>query len=356
MQIDMQSSGGSTSRWLVAIRKSLGRRVVPCVAVAAFVNACATVSSPLDEALIRAVATGDSNAAVQALDAGANPNITRDDGAPLVVLAVQNDDKVVLDRMIQTANGKELLQHALHLAALQSKLDLMDHLLKQGADPNYRDDNGVAALHLAANGPSPAGVEKLLAAGADVNARGHAGTTALITAASNGYARTARALIAAGADPNLQDRSGASAVSWATAREDSEMLEILRAAGASEAGTPPSIPALKQAARAQRGGEIEIRTSGVTTDGRHIKIRGSVVNRFPEVVDGVYFRVLIISRDGARVLDTFHDESDVRLAPGDTGPLRLDISTMYAATEGRFVVEGRPRRLGDSDFELPSDW
>lgn len=331
-------------------------RRAPWLSLVALTSACSTAYSPLDEALVRAVMTGDSPAAVRALDDGANPTLRSPSGNPLVAVAVQQGDKAVLERMIQTPHGAELKQFALHLAAFDINLEMIDFLLTQGADPNYGDDNGTVALHLAAASPSPAAVERLLAAGANVHATNDKGTTALIVAASNGYTRTARALIAAGGDPNHQDRTGASAVSWATARNDSEMLAALPAGGGTAPAQAPSLPDLKQAARAQSAGTLEVRTGSVTTDGRQLKIRGSVVNRFPEVVDGMYLRVLVVSRDGARVLDTFRDESDARLPPGETGPLRLDISTMYAATSPGFVVEARPRRLGDSDYPLPADW
>lgn len=71
---------------------------------------------------------------------------------------------------------------ALHDALFtQDTSSLIASALRQGADINCRDDNGLTALMVAASGPGPdlAAVRTLLRHGADVNARDDQGTTAL---------------------------------------------------------------------------------------------------------------------------------------------------------------------------------
>ena len=70
---------------------------------------------------------------------------------------------------------------ALHRAASDHRADIVEILLRHGADVEIRDDNGETALHWATGGSlnNVKVVELLLSHGADVNAKDNRGWTAL---------------------------------------------------------------------------------------------------------------------------------------------------------------------------------
>jgi hypothetical protein len=99
---------------------------------------------------------------------------------------------------------------------------------------------------------------------------------------------------------------------------------------------------------------LEVFTSSLATDGRHLKIRGQVTNPTDEIVRGVLYRVAVLSPDRSRILDTFREERDdtVIEAQGSIA-LRLDVATTYAGGPALFVVEAFPIQLGDRQLPEP---
>ena len=78
--------------------------------------------------------------------------------------------------------------------------------LSAGADPNaVRDEDGATPLHVAVRAGQPEVVAALLARKADPQGRDHAGATPLHLAAAVGDIASINALLDAGADPNAYD-------------------------------------------------------------------------------------------------------------------------------------------------------
>jgi ankyrin repeat protein len=85
-------------------------------------------------------------------------------------------------------------------------------LLREGADPDAREEDGRTPIFSAVLGGSVGLLGLLLEAGADVNARDENGWTALHFAAHEYLPEMATLLLGRGADPNLADDGGCTAL------------------------------------------------------------------------------------------------------------------------------------------------
>ncbi|MEO8368537.1 MAG: ankyrin repeat domain-containing protein [Candidatus Solibacter sp.] len=131
-------------------------------------------------------------------------------------------------------------------AVLYSDAPALEKLIKQGADPNKRNNAGATALMWAALDLEKTRV--LLAHGADVNAKSEDNRTPLMVAASRpGNVATVKLLLARGANPNPTANPAAesSPLLEASLAGDAEMLQALLDKGAElkEAGTAVALAA-----------------------------------------------------------------------------------------------------------------
>jgi len=118
-------------------------------------------------------------------------------------------------------------------AAMQGNKDAVRTLLKQGADVNTAQGDGMTALHWAAQKGDVELAQTLLYAGANVKATTRVGGyTPLLIASRNGQTAVVEALLSAGADANQATANGATALMLASQGGNASAVNALINRGA----------------------------------------------------------------------------------------------------------------------------
>lgn len=122
---------------------------------------------------------------------------------------------------------------ALHWAAYHDDQEIAGQLLRAGANVQAANRYGVTPLSLACTNGSAAMITLLLKAGADASAPLPGGETPLMTAARSGSLDSVKALLAHGAAVDAKDESrGQTALMWAAAEGHAAVVQALIAAKA----------------------------------------------------------------------------------------------------------------------------
>lgn len=197
----------------------------------------AQVTMPADSfesPLTLAACGGHVELAMLLLERGANIEEVNDEGyTPLMEAAREGHEEMVALLLSQgadiNAQTEETLETALTLACCGGFLEVVDFLLKAGAD-----------ITAGANTPlmeaSQEGhlklVEYLIVAGADVNATTRDGDTALSYACDNGHTEVAEVLISAGANIEQEAEGGRTPLMKACRAGNASTVELLISRGA----------------------------------------------------------------------------------------------------------------------------
>ncbi len=156
-------------------------------------------------------------------------------GAPLAD-ATEKMDRAKIGELLKQGADVNASQAdgmtALHWAAYHDDLRTVALLINAGANAKAANNYAVTPLSLACTNGNTEIVLLLLKAGADPNAALGGGETALMIAARTGKPGPLKALLARGADVNAQDRKGQTALMWAAADGHAEAVSALLAAGA----------------------------------------------------------------------------------------------------------------------------
>jgi len=113
-------------------------------------------------------------------------------------------------------------------ASAKGHTEIVETLLRSGAEVNAQEENGSTALRFAARNGRLDVVLELLERGTDVNAQTKNGMTALMSASYQGHTKIVEALLRSGADKTIRDAWGSTALVYAVSSNDSsEVAELL---------------------------------------------------------------------------------------------------------------------------------
>ncbi len=156
-------------------------------------------------------------------------------GSPLAD-AAEGQDRAKLGVLLKQAADVNAAQAdgmtALHWAVYHDDLPTTRLLLAARANVKAANRYGVTPLSLACTNGNSEIVELLLKAGADPKTTLPGGETALMTAARTGRTGPVRALLARGADVSAKDRKGQTALMWAAADGHADVVKLLIDSGA----------------------------------------------------------------------------------------------------------------------------
>ena len=173
-------------------------------AIGAGPAAAQTTAPKRDTRLVEALKAGDSAAALALLQKRIDVNVPEADGTT-----------------------------PLHWAVRMNDLDLVNRLIRAGANVKAANRYGVTPIQLACINGSASAVGRLIEAGESANATGPYGETALMLCARTGNPEAAKVLIAHGAAVDaVESWRGQTALMWAAAERHPDMMKVLIAAGA----------------------------------------------------------------------------------------------------------------------------
>lgn len=252
---------------------------------------------------------------------------------------------------------------ALHWAAQNGQAEIVDVLLYAGANPEATTRlAGYTPLHLASRAGNAGAITKLLEGQADVSARSGTGVTALHFAAASGRADAVSALVAGGAEVDgLTSSDDQTPLMWATAYNRLDAMRALLEEGADVALTTrvvdyvtlaekdrPARRARQQLVTAQRNSEEldepdEVEDLAVAAE--PIPTRGSAGTAAPQ-------REARTPREEAAVADS----TQAAEAPAETAtPEEEAVAEQGAASEEEASDEEAAPEEEDASDETPEE-
>uniref|UniRef100_A0A671K4Y1 Uncharacterized protein n=1 Tax=Sinocyclocheilus anshuiensis TaxID=1608454 RepID=A0A671K4Y1_9TELE len=159
--------------------------------------------------------------------------------------------KAHLDKYREVDTRSENGQTALMLASEQGSLEIVQELIRRGANVSLDDIDCWTALISAAKEGHTEVVKELLENNANVEHRDMGGWSALMWAAYKGRVEVARLLLEKGANPNITGQYSVYPIIWAAGRGHAEIVQLLLQHGAKvncsdKYGTTPLIWAARK--------------------------------------------------------------------------------------------------------------
>lgn len=145
------------------------------------------------------------------------------------------------------------------------------------------------------------------------------------------------------------------------------VVTLLLGSAAAVSSCAPPAAVRRQAALAAQAppplsqyGQLQVFTTSQSTDGRNIRLRGTIRNPYAQPVEGVrlIFRILSSPSPDARELDREQRVVDGHLDAGAAMPLRWDLQTMYAgqSSPSGFTLQAFAAKRGGQSLPAPPGW
>jgi uncharacterized protein len=165
------------------------------------------------------------------------PSLEIDLPPSAVADAAEHAERAKLERLLKQGADVNAPQvdgmTALHWATYNDDLKAVELLVQSGANVKAANRYGVTPISLACTNGNAAIVELLLASGADPNRSLPGGETPLMTAARTGALTAVKVLLSRGAAVGAkEEKRGQTALIWAAAEGHAKVVEALIAAGA----------------------------------------------------------------------------------------------------------------------------
>ena len=219
-----------TARRRSALRRGMARLALAGGFACAALVALPAQAAPADT-MIKAVKFDDVKEVNKQLANGMDPNMTDDQGMPLLVLAAREKSDKVAQALVDSPKTNIEIQdkageNAMMLAALNGDMPMVQLLIAKDAEVNKK---GWAPLHYAAANGNDDIVKLLLDHSAYVDAGSPNGTTPLMMAARGGHISTVKLLLDNGADLNVKNQIGMNALDFAKQYKEPDVVEGLTA-------------------------------------------------------------------------------------------------------------------------------
>jgi ankyrin repeat protein len=193
--------------------------------------ACATTAGAAAyDDFMQAVQNSRPKEVTALLKRGIDPNSVDAKGQPALHIAARENNLEVVQALV--AGGADIdrlnpsKETPIMLASLAGATKIVDFLLSKDAQINQ--PGWTALLYAATNGHGDI-VKLLLDNSAYIDSAAPNGTTPLMMAVRGGYVDTVRLLLDEGADPTLKNENGDTASSWALKAKQTDMAALIGA-------------------------------------------------------------------------------------------------------------------------------
>jgi len=222
---------GAASIRSAGLRRTVAKLTLAAGVALATLGALPASAAPADT-MIKAVKFDDVKEVKKQLANGMDPNMTDNQGIPLLVIAArEKSDKVVAALIDNPKTNIEILdkagENAMMMAALNGDIDIVKQLIAKDAEVNKK---GWAPLHYAAANGNDDIVKLLLDHDAYIDAGSPNGTTPLMMAAMYGSAAAVQLLLDEGADVAMKNEQGMTAADFAERGKRPDAIQLLGAA------------------------------------------------------------------------------------------------------------------------------